>query len=132
METIIHTGGLTPGMISSEAKIRRAASEVLDANSAGDIAAIVHTTTAITVTAIKCYSVAACTNGSLKIDVGINASANSIAAAVLIGITATDDVDAIAIGTAAVAAGKTIVAKVNTADGAAGEVQVLIEYTEND
>jgi len=127
---LVHTGGLTPGMLSSEGQIKRACSEVLNANLGGDIASIVHTTTAITVTAFRCYSVAACTNGSLKIDVGVNASVNSIAAAAAIAITATDDVDTITIGSAAVAAGKTIVAKVNTADGAAGEVQILIEYTE--
>lgn len=128
----IHTGGLTPGMLSGAAKIKRACSEVLDANSVNDIASIMHTTTAITVTAIRCYSIAGATGGALKIDVGINGTPNSIAAAVAIGVTADDDVDTIAIGTAAVAAGKTIVAKVNTADGAAGEVQILIEYTEID
>jgi len=127
---LVHTGGLTPGMLSSEGQIKRACSEVLDATTLNDIASLVHTTTAITVTAIRCYSVAAATGGALKIDVGVNASVNSIAAAAAIGITATDDVDTIAIGTAAVAAGKTIVAKVQTADGAAGEVQILIEYTE--
>lgn len=126
----VHTGGLTPGMISSAGKIKRACSEVLNANTLNDIAAIVHTTTAITVTAIRLYSVAAATNGSLKMDVGINGSVNSIASAAEIGATVIEDVDTIAIGTAAVAAGKTIVAKVQTADGAAGEVQVLIEYTE--
>ena len=126
----VHTGGLTPGMLSGPAKIKRACSEVLDANSLNDIAAIVHTTTAITVTAIRMYSVAGATGGALAMDVGINGSVNSIAAAVATGATVTEDVDTIAIGTAAVAASKTIVAKVQTADGAAGEVQVMIEYVE--
>lgn len=129
---IIHTGGITPGLLSAPAKIKRACSEVLDANSVNDIASIMHTTTAILVTAIRMYSIDGADTGPLAIDVGINGSINSIAAGVVMGITVDDDVDTIAITTAAVAADKTLVAHVLTADGAASEVQILIEYEEID
>ena len=128
--TQIHTGGLLPGDAPTTLKTERAISGVLDATSAAAVTSIIHTTTPITITAIRCYSTLACTGGALKIDVGIDGDDNAIAAAAAIGVTAKDDVDTIAVGTAAVAAGHTITATINTVDGAAGEVQIAIEYIE--
>lgn len=123
--------GLPSGMMSVEAQTKRACSDIIDGNAAGDTSAIIYTTVPITVTAIRMYTTSNCL-AALRIDVGINGDDDAIASAIDVGATTTNDVDTLAVGTAAVAADSTITASVETVDGGTGKFQIMIEYTEND
>ena len=90
-----------------------------------------YTTVPITVTAIRMYTTANCL-AALRIDVGVNGDDDAIASAVDVGATTANDVDTLAVGTAAVAADLSITASVETVDAGTGFFQIMIEYTEND
>lgn len=124
-------GGLPSGMMSTAAKTKRVCSDIINANSAGDTSAIMYTTVPITVTAIRMYTTANCL-AALRIDVGVNGDDDAIASAVDVGATTANDVDTLAVGTAAVAADLSLTASVETVDAGTGFFQIMIEYTEND
>ena len=125
------TGKLTSRAFSTEARTKRACSEVLDANDNTDVVAIMHTTTAITVTHIDCYGIIA-PLAAFHLDVGVNGNAIAIVDDDTTGVVGVDAIVNVPIDTPAVAAGQTIVASTHTASGGAATVQVMIEYTEND
>lgn len=124
-------GKLTSRAFSTEARTKRACSEVLDGNDNTDVVAIMHTTTAITITHIDCYGIVA-TLAAFHLDVGVNGTHNAIVDDDATGVVAVDTVVNVPIDTPAVAAGQTIVASTHTASGGAATLQVMIEYTEND
>jgi len=123
---------VTTAKQSAAGKIKRVSSNKLDTNTGNAIVGLGYVSTAITVTAIKVYTVAAIMGTNFVLDVGIDGDDDAISADEAIGATAIDTVVDVTIDTADVAAGQMITASVSNADGTSGTIVVAIEYYENE
>ena len=119
--------------LSAAAKIKRAKSNQLTTNTQHAAAAILYTTTAITITKVVAYATTTISAGNCVLDVGINGDDNAIVDGAAFTGKANDSVTELTIAGASVAANKMVTATVKTASGDAGETVVIaIEYEENE
>lgn len=133
--SIIHTGAIPTGQLSSQMQIKRAVSGYIDTQVATQptgFSPILYTSTAIVITAINLYVVDAIVGALFKLDVGVNADTDANVDAFGILATAADEVVPVTIGVATVAAGKVLLASTETICGTSGTAMIAIEYRETD
>jgi hypothetical protein len=125
-----HTGPLVTGEVSTKAKVKTATSPPLDMSTAADYKAIMYTSTAITITAVKAYITETVTNNAQTVDVGVNGALTGIVSDQSVADKVKDTVNALTIASGSVAADKVVVASVHTSNASAGMCAIEIEYTE--
>ena len=128
----IKDANVTTAKLSAAAKIKRASSNIVNLASADAAVALLYTSTAITITAVKIYLITAAVGTLCTVDVGINGNDNAIVEAQAVAAGDIDTIVGCTITLAAVAAGKMVTASIHHVIGTSGTAVVAIEYTENE
>ena len=128
---LLQDEAVTPAKQSTTSKLKRASSNVVNLASAGAAVALMYTSTAITVTAVKIYRITATVGDNCTIDVGINGNDNAVVEAAALAAGLIDTIVSATIKLATVAAGKMVTASIHHVAGTSGTVVVAIEYYEN-
>jgi len=118
--------------LSPAAKIKRAHSNIVNLASANAAVGILYTSTAITITAVWLYRITATVGANCAVDVGINGDDNAVVSAQAVAEAAIDTLLECAIAAGAVAAGKMVMASIETPAATSGTAVVAIEYYENE
>lgn len=122
---------VTAAKQSAAGKIKRASSNVVSLVGAGAAVALMYTSTAITVTAVKIYRITATVGANCTVDVGINGNDDAIVEAEAVAAGDIDTIVSATIALAAVAAGKMVTASIHHVAGTSGTAVIAIEYYEN-
>ena len=128
----IKDANVTTAKLSAAAKIKRAKSNVIDLATLDAAVALIYTSTAITITAVKLYRITATVGTTGAVDVGINADDDAVVNAQAVAAGDIDTLLGCTIAAGAVAAGKMVTASVETAVGTSGTAVIAIEYHENE
>ena len=128
----IKAANVTTPKLSAAAKIKRAHSNIVNLASLDAAVAVLYTSTAITITAVKLYRITATVGTTGAVDVGINGDDDSIVDAQAVAAGDIDTLLACTIASASVAAGKMVTASIETAVGTSGTAVIAIEYYENE
>ena len=123
---------VTTAKQSAAGKIKRASSNVVSLIGAGAAVALMYTSTAITVTAVKIYRITATVGDNCTVDVGINGNDDAIVEAAAVAAGNIDTIVSATIALAAVAAGKMVTASIHNVAGTSGTAVVAIEYYESE
>jgi hypothetical protein len=123
---------VTAAKQSAAGKIKRASSNVVSLIGADAVVALMYTSTAITITAVRIYRIVATVGDNCTVDVGINGNDDAIVEAAAVAAGNIDTIVTATIKLAAVAAGKMITASIHHVAGTSGTAVVAIEYYENE
>ena len=129
---LLQDEAVTTAKQSTASKIKRASSNVVSLIGADAAVALLYTSTAITVTAVKIYRITATVGDNCTVDVGINANDDAIVEAAAVVAGNIDTIISATIKLAAVAAGKMVTASIHHVAGTSGTAVVAIEYYENE
>jgi hypothetical protein len=122
---------VTAAKQSAAGKIKRASSNVVSLIGADAAVALMYTSTAITITAVRIYRITATVGDNCTVDVGINSNDDAIVEAAAVAAGNIDTIVSCTIALATVAAGKMVTASIHHVAGTSGTAVVAIEYYEN-
>jgi len=128
----IKDANVTTAKLSTAAKIKRAKSNVVSLIGADAAVALMYTSTAIVVTAVKIYRITATVGTLCTVDVGINGNDDAIVEAEAVAAGDIDTIVSCTIALATVAAGKMVTASIHHVAGTSGDAVVAIEYYESE
>lgn len=128
----IKDAAVTSAKQSTTSKLKRASSNVVSLIGAGAAVALMYTSTAITITAVKIYRITATVGDNCTVDVGINGNDDAIVEAAAVAAGNIDTIVGCTIKLATVAAGKMVTASIHNVAGTSGTAVVAIEYYENE
>jgi hypothetical protein len=127
----IADAAITAAKQSAAGKLKRACSNIVDLTSGDAAIALMYTSTAITITAVRIYRITATVGDNCTIDVGINGNDDAIVEAAAVAAGSIDTIVSATIKLATVAAGKMVTASIHHVAGTSGTAVVAIEYYEN-
>ena len=128
----IKDAAVTAAKQSAAGKIKRACSNVVSLIGAAAAVALMYTSTAITITAVKIYRITATVGDNCTVDVGINGNDDAIVEAEAVAAGDIDTIVSATIALASVAAGKMVTASIHNVAGTSGTAVIAIEYYENE
>ncbi|AJP62055.1 hypothetical protein [ANMV-1 virus] len=128
---LLQDEAVTPAKQSTTSKLKRAHSNIVNVASANAAVAILYTSTAITVTAVKIYRITATVGDNCTIDVGINGNDDAIVEAAALAAGLIDTIVNATIKLATVEADKMVTASIHHVAGTSGTAVIAIEYYEN-
>ena len=113
-------------------RLKRACSNIVDLTSGNAAVALLYTSTAIEITAVKIYRITASVGTLCTVDVGINGDDDAIVEAAAVAAGNIDTLVACTIKLASVAAGKMVTASIHHVISTSGTAVIAIEYYENE
>jgi hypothetical protein len=128
---LLQDEAVTPAKQSTTSKLKRASSNVVSLIGADAAVALMYTSTAITITAVKIYRITATVGDNCTVDVGINGNDDAIVEAAAVAAGNIDTIVSATIKLATVAAGKMVTASIHHVAGTSGTAVIAIEYHED-